>query len=113
VGGLTGFFGVGGGFLVVPMLALAMRFPLKRAIGTSLVIVAFVSVVALVTHLARAGELDAGVTIAMAASCAIGGFAGSRVGARLPRATLGHAFALLVAGVALYVLAAEGLSAAA
>ena len=43
VGLLTGFFGVGGGFLVVPMLALAMRFPLRRAIGTSLVIVGFVS----------------------------------------------------------------------
>ena len=47
VGVLTGLFGVGGGFLVVPMLALAMRFPLRRAIGTSLAIVAFVSFVAL------------------------------------------------------------------
>ena len=107
VGAATGFFGVGGGFLVVPMLALAMRFPLRRAIGTSLVIVAFVSVVALGAHLARDAELDAGVTIAMAGSCLAGGLVGSRLAAHVPRVTLGRGFAALVALVAVYVLAAE------
>lgn len=107
VGALTGLFGVGGGFLVVPMLALAMRFPLRRAIGTSLVIVAFVSIVALVAHLARDAELDVGQTVAMALACAIGGIAGARIAARLPQAALGHAFAALVALVAVYVLVAE------
>ena len=107
VGAATGFFGVGGGFLVVPMLALALRFPLRRAIGTSLVIVAFVSLVALLAHLARDADIDAALTLAMAAGCAVGGFAGSRLGTRVPRATLGHAFSVLVALVAVYVLAAE------
>ena len=109
VGAMTGFFGVGGGFLVVPMLALAMRFPLRRAIGTSLVIVGFVSLVGLAMHLARHGELDAGLTASMAAGCAAGGLLGSRLSAHVPRATLGHAFALLVAAVAIYVAAAETL----
>ena len=109
VGSLTGLFGVGGGFLVVPLLALAMRFPLRRAIGTSLVIVGFVSLVGLVMHLAHRGELDAGLTAVMAAGCAAGGLAGSRLSAHVPRATLGHAFALLVAGVAVYVAGAETL----
>ena len=72
VGLLTGFFGVGGGFLVVPMLALAMRFPLRRAIGTSLVIVGFVSLAGLGAHLARDADLDTGVAAAMAVSCAAG-----------------------------------------
>jgi len=107
VGVMTGFFGVGGGFLVVPMLALAMRFPLRRAIGTSLVIVASVSLVALGLHLARDASLDVEVTVAMALACAVGGLAGSRIGARLPQATLGHAFSVLVALVAVYVIAAE------
>lgn len=111
IGGLTGFFGVGGGFLVVPMLALAMQFPLRRAIGSSLVIVAFVSIAAFAAHLLRGGELDAGLTAVMAAGCALGGFAGSRVGARVPQATLGRAFAVLVAIVAVYVLAAETMGA--
>jgi uncharacterized membrane protein YfcA len=107
VGAATGFFGVGGGFLVVPMLALAMRFPLRRAIGTSLVIVAFVSLVALAMHLALDADIDIALTALMAAGCAAGGVAGARLAGRIPRAALGHAFSVLVALVALYVIAAE------
>lgn len=106
VGALTGFFGVGGGFLVVPMLALGMRFPLRRAIGTSLVIVALVSLAALAVHLGRSSELDAPVAFGMAAGCAAGALLGTRLADRLPRRTLGHAFALLVAVSGLYVLVA-------
>jgi hypothetical protein len=104
VGLLTGFFGVGGGFLVVPMLALAMRFPLRRAIGTSLVIVGFVSLAGLAAHLARDADLDTGVAAAMAVSCAAGAFAGARLGELLPQRALGHAFALLLSAVGLYIL---------
>jgi len=106
VGLLTGFFGVGGGFLVVPMLALGMRFPLRRAIGTSLVIVALVSLAALSAHLWRSADLDAGVTLGMAGGCVIGALGGTRLGERLPQRTLTHAFALLVAAAGLYVLLA-------
>jgi uncharacterized protein len=106
IGALTGFFGVGGGFLVVPALALAMRFPLRRAIGTSLVIVAMVSLAALVAHLWRSPELDAGVTLGMASGCVVGALLGTQLGERLPQATLAHAFALLIAVSGLYVLLA-------
>ena len=109
VGALTGFFGVGGGFLVVPMLALVMSFPVRRAIGTSLVIVAVVSRVALGVHLARGADVELGVALAMGASAAVGGYAGSRLSARLPSAALGHAFAVLVVAVADYVIGAESL----
>jgi uncharacterized membrane protein YfcA len=104
VGLLTGFFGVGGGFLVVPMLALTMRFPLRRAIGTSLVIVGFVSLVGLGAHLSRGVEVDAGIAAAMAAACAAGALAGARLCERLPQRILGHAFAVLLGGVAAYML---------
>jgi uncharacterized membrane protein YfcA len=107
VGAGTGFFGVGGGFLVVPMLALAMRFPLRRAIGTSLVIVAIVSLIALAVHVARDAEIDLALTAVMAAGCAAGGVAGARLAARIPRAALGHAFSIVLAVVALSVIAAE------
>jgi hypothetical protein len=107
VGLLTGFFGVGGGFLVVPMLALALRFPLRRAIGTSLVIVAFVSLAALAAHLWRDADLEPSVVAAMALGCAAGALAGVSLGERLPQRTLGHAFALLVAAVGVYILIAS------
>ena len=110
VGGLTGFFGVGGGFLVVPMLALGMRFPLRRAIGTSLVIVALVSLAALAAHLWRSAELDTGVTLGMAGGCVAGALIGTRLGEHLPQRVLAQAFALLVALAGLYVLLATVLA---
>ena len=104
VGLLTGFFGVGGGFLVVPMLALTMGFPLRRAIGTSLVIVGFVSLAGLGAHLSRGADLDAGIAAAMAVACAAGALAGARLSERLPQRALGHAFALLLGAVGVYIL---------
>jgi uncharacterized membrane protein YfcA len=112
VGGLTGFFGVGGGFLVVPTLALGMRFPLRRAIGTSLVIVALVSLAALAAHLWESAELDVEVTFGMAAGCVAGALIGTEIGERLPKRALGHAFASLVALAGLYVLIATALGGA-
>lgn len=106
VGALTGFFGVGGGFLVVPLLALAMRFPLRRAIGTSLVIVGFVSVVAALAHFLAGNEVDWGVTVALAAACAAGAVAGGLVAPRVPQRVLGQAFAVLLVAVAGYLLVA-------
>ena len=109
VGGLTGFLGVGGGFLVVPMLALAMSFSLRRAIGTSLVIVGFVSVAGLAVHLWRGAEVDAGPTAAMALGCAIGALAGARIAARLPQRTLGRAFSTVLVAVGAFLLVAGAL----
>ena len=110
IGVLTGFFGVGGGFLVVPALALGMRFPLRRAIGTSLVIVALVSLAALAAHVWRSAELDTGVTLGMAGGCVAGALIGSRLGEQLPQETLARAFALLAAIAGLYVLLATAIA---
>jgi uncharacterized membrane protein YfcA len=107
VGVLTGFFGVGGGFLVVPILVLAMRFPLRRAIGTSLVIVGVVSLAALAAHLVQEADLDLDVAAAMAAACAAGAVAGARLAERVPQRLLGHAFAVLLVGVAASMLVAS------
>jgi uncharacterized membrane protein YfcA len=110
IGVLTGFFGVGGGFLVVPALALGMHFPLRRAIGTSLVIVALVSLAALAAHVWRSAELDTGVTLGMAGGCVAGALIGSRLGEQLPQETLARAFALLAAVAGLYVLLATAIA---
>jgi uncharacterized protein len=113
VGTLTGFFGVGGGFLVVPVLTFAMRFPLRRAIGTSLVIIGLVSLAGLAVHLWRDAGFDAGPALVMAAGCAAGALAGARLGARIPQRTLGRAFALLLAAVGVGMLLASVLDYAA
>ena len=57
VGALTGFVGAGGGFLIIPALVLGARLPMKRAVGTSLAIIALNSLIGFT------GDLSAGTTI--------------------------------------------------
>jgi uncharacterized membrane protein YfcA len=106
VGLLTGFFGVGGGFVIVPTLAVALGLPMRRAIGTSLVIAGLASFLGLAAHLASGSTIEIGVTAAMTASCVAGALAGSHLSAHISRQALGRGFAALVTGVATYLLVA-------
>ena len=104
VGLLTGFFGVGGGFAIVPVLTLWLGAGFRRAVATSLVIITFTGLVAVVAHLAAGSEIDVAVTAALALPTAIGAFVGAQVSGRLPAAALGRAFAVVVCTVALLLL---------
>lgn len=104
VGFLTGFFGVGGGFLIVPTLAVALAFTMRTAVGTSLAIITATSLFGLVTHLVAGRALDPGVTLTMTAACVAGALAGVGVASRAPQRELGRGFALLVSGVAVYLI---------
>ena len=102
VGLLTGFLGVGGGFLVVPALLLALTLPLEYAAGTSLVVITITSTVAL---LARAGSgvaPDWWPVIALTAAAAAAAVAGARVADRADTRRLSAAFTGLVLAVAAY-----------
>jgi len=104
VGFLTGFFGVGGGFLIVPTLAIALAFTMRTAVGTSLAIITATSLVGLGVHLLAGRSLDIGVTTAMTAACVVGALAGAGLATHVAQRTLGRAFALLVCSVAAYLL---------
>lgn len=108
VGVLTGFFGVGGGFLIVPALVLALELPVAMSIGTSLVIIAFNSASGIAAH---AGS--GGLNLAVAAMFIVGGLAGGLLGGRLAgradERMLARAFSVLVALVGAYLLARNGL----
>ena len=104
VGFLTGFFGVGGGFVIVPTLAIALAFTMRTAVGTSLAIITATSLLGLAVHLLAGRGLDVGVTSTMTAACVAGALAGAGLAAKVPQRTLGRAFALLVCGVAAYLL---------
>ena len=107
VGLLTGLFGVGGGFFIVPTLAVALSLSLRSAIGTSLVIIAATSLLGLTVHLVAGRTIDPGITVAMGAAAVLGAVAGTRLGQHVPQRTLGQAFAGLVVAVAAYLLIAE------
>jgi uncharacterized membrane protein YfcA len=104
VGFLTGFFGVGGGFLIVPTLAIALAFTMRTAVGTSLAIITATSLIGLAVHLLAGRSLDIGVTTAMTGACVAGALAGAGLATHVPQRTLGRAFALLVCCVAAYLL---------
>ena len=104
VGVMTGFFGVGGGFLVVPTLAIVLALSMRLAVGTSLAIITATSVMGLVAHLLVGRGLDVEVTAAMTAACVVGALIGSALAARVPERRLGRGFACLVTLLAIYLL---------
>ena len=102
VGMLTGFFGVGGGFALVPALVLALSFPMPVAVGTSLVVIAVNSATALIARSDAGVELDWALIGGFTAAAVIGSLLGSRVAARVSGRTLSLAFVVLLVAVAGY-----------
>jgi uncharacterized membrane protein YfcA len=104
VGALTGFFGVGGGFVIVPVLTLWLGAGFRHAVATSLVIITLTGLAALASHLLTGARPDVGTTATLALSTGAGALLGSIVGERLPQLVLRRAFALIVSAVALALL---------
>jgi uncharacterized membrane protein YfcA len=104
VGVLTGFFGVGGGFVIVPVLTLWLGAGFRRAVATSLVIITLTGLAALASHLLAGSRPDLAITAELAVSTGLGALIGSTVGERLPQAVLRRGFALVVTAVALALL---------
>lgn len=105
VGLLTGFLGVGGGFLVVPALFLALALPMEYAAGTSLVVIALTSAVALGVRAGSGIRPDWGLVLVLTAASAVGGLLGARIAARADPRRLTAAFTVLVLAVAAYTAA--------
>ena len=104
VGAMTGFFGVGGGFLIVPALTSLLGMSMRQAIGTSLVIITLTGLAALSSHLAAGSQPDVALTALLAAGAGAGAIAGVRLGGRLEPQTLARAFGAVVSLVALFLL---------
>lgn len=105
VGLLTGFFGVGGGFLVVPALVLVLGLPMTLGAGTSLVVIVLTSAAALVTRLGVGVQPVWGEVVALTLASAAGAVVGARVADRADSAKLSGAFTGLVLLVAAYTAA--------
>lgn len=104
VGAMTGFFGVGGGFLIVPALAILLRLSMRLAVGTSLAIITTTSIIGLTAHLLAGRGLDLPLTLTMTAACIGGALAGAAYAGRLEQRRLSRGFAGLVVAVASYLL---------
>lgn len=103
VGLLTGFFGVGGGFVLVPALVLALSFPMPVAVGTSLLVIAVNSATALAARTQQGvGDLDWPLILGFAGVAVVGSLVGTRVADRIPARALSQAFAVLVLVIAAF-----------
>ncbi|MFN8212912.1 MAG: sulfite exporter TauE/SafE family protein [Candidatus Nanopelagicales bacterium] len=103
VGLFTGFFGVGGGFLVVPALALVMGMSMYQATATALLVITLNSAVAFIP---RAGEaLDVTATVVVATFVLISSALAARWSNRWSERGLGIGFASLVLAMSVLTLA--------
>lgn len=105
VGFLTGFLGVGGGFLVVPALVLAIGLPMRNATATSMLVIAVTATAALVVRSGTGVHPDWDVVAALTVASALATVVGTRIAGRINRAVLHRAFTVLVLVVGVAVLA--------
>lgn len=101
VGFLTGLFGVGGGFVIVPALALVLKLPMPQAIGTSLLVIAINSAVALAARLATT-SIDWHITVPFTVAAVTGVLTGGKIADRLDPEHSLRWFAALLVAVAAY-----------
>ncbi|MDX2159571.1 MAG: sulfite exporter TauE/SafE family protein [Hyphomicrobiaceae bacterium] len=104
-GTLAGFFGIGGGFLVVPGLIAAADMPLIAAIGSSLVSVTAFGITTAVSY-AASGLIDWRLVALFVVGGILGSIAGGRLAQHLSsrKAALTQVFAVIVASAGLYVV---------
>ena len=105
VGLVTGFFGVGGGFVVVPALVLALGFEMPVAVGTSLLVIAVNSAVALLARIGTPVHADWPLIAVFTSAAVAGALAGTRIATVANPRRLAAAFTVLLVLVAVYTTA--------
>lgn len=103
-GALTGFIGVGGGFLIVPALVLLAGLDIKMAIGTSLAVIAFNSAAGLAGQTRYTG-IDWALTAGLTAAALLGMLLGIRLAVQVSGKTAHKAFASLLIVLAIMISA--------
>lgn len=106
VGLLSGFFGIGGGFLIVPALMVATGMSLPFAIGTSLIAVTAFGAATAASY-AASGLIDWRVAVIFIMGGVLGGIGGGSLGRLLAgrKGTLGTVLAVVIVAVGVYVVA--------
>lgn len=103
VGLLTGIVGVGGGFLIVPALVLFAALPMKRAVGTSLLVIAMNSASGFLAYAGKV-QIDWRYTAIFTGLAIVGVFIGSSIVQYVSQSVLKRAFAVFLIGVASFIL---------
>lgn len=105
VGLLTGFFGIGGGFLIVPTLVLFAGVPMTHAVGTSLAVIAINCAGGFAGRLGN--PIDWKATLVFSLVAIGGSFAGAYFVSRMSSSSLRRAFAVFILGLAAFMICGE------
>jgi uncharacterized membrane protein YfcA len=107
VGFVSGLVGAGGGFLVVPALALFGGLDMPRAIGTSLLVIAMQSASGVVGHVAAGTPIPWVLVLVVTGASVVGSVAGARLVKHLSPETLRRGFGWFVLAMATFIVAKE------
>lgn len=106
LGVLTGMLGAGGGFLIIPALVLLLGLPMKKAIGTSLLIIAINSLLGFLFSL-KQFNYDWTILLLFTALAIFGIFIGSRLSQKIPGASLKKGFGWFILAMGIYIVIKE------
>ncbi|MCG7427863.1 sulfite exporter TauE/SafE family protein [Helcobacillus sp. ACRRO] len=101
---LTGFFGVGGGFIVVPMLVIGLHLDMRRAAGTSLLVMIMSSAVSLIARIGTDVQIDWPLVLLFLAGSMAGSLLGGPLSQKARPSTLTLVFSGLLAAVGVFTL---------
>lgn len=104
LGAVTGFLGVGGGFLAVPALVGVLGLRMKQAVGTSLLVISLNSLAALTARTGADGDLRWEVIAPFAGAAILGAWDGKRLASRITGQALQRVFAFVLLAVAAVML---------
>ena len=103
VGFITGFFGIGGGFIIVPALGLVLGLTMQEAVGTSLLVIVINAAIALGPRLGgEAPPWD--VVVLFTVAGLVGAVVGSRIAGKVRSELLPRSFAGLIVMIAIYTV---------
>ena len=101
---MVGFFGIGGGFAMIPILVLVMGYSMRVAAGTSFIVISVVSLISLLMRIGTPVEIDWLVAVLFAVGSGIGSAVGSPLSNKARASTLTFIFCALLVLVAIYTL---------
>ena len=107
VGMVTGFLGAGGGFLIIPALLFFTNISMKQAVGTSLLIIAFNSLLGFIGDVVMKVVIDYLFIFQIAALAVLGIIIGTQLSKKINGAKLKPAFGWFVLAMGIYIIAKE------
>jgi len=103
-GGLSGFFGVGGGFIIVPLLTMIFAMPYRKAVSTSLAAIFLISTTAVAGAYIKGISVDWSLFILFVVGGLAGMLAGTGLVNLIPERTAKIIFAAIIASLAIFML---------